>query len=50
MEIGKSAEQTSNDGDAPSDEEVAIRRYLLYFFMPLWFVPGLADWYWHRKT
>jgi hypothetical protein len=49
-DAGQSAERTSRDGDPPSDEELAIRRYLLYFFMPLWFVPGLADWYWHRKT
>jgi hypothetical protein len=49
--LGESAERTSRDGsEPPSDEELAIRRYLLYFFMPLWFVPGLADWYWHKKT
>ena len=36
--------------DAPDDVELAMRRYLFYFVVPLWFVPGLADWYWHRRT
>lgn len=48
--LGASADRASRDGDPPSEQELAIRRYLLYFFMPLWFVPGIADWYWHRKT
>jgi len=46
----ESAEQASRDGDPPSDEEIAIRRYLLYFMLPLWIVPGIADWYFHRRT
>ncbi len=44
------AEQASRDGDPPSDEEIAIRRYLLYFMLPLWVLPGLADWNFHRRT
>ncbi len=48
--LGTSAERTAGGEGPPSDEELALRRYLLYFLMPLWFVPGLADWYWHRKT
>jgi hypothetical protein len=44
------AERVSRDGDAPSDEEIAIRRYMLYFMLPLWMLPGIADWYFHRKT
>jgi hypothetical protein len=49
-EVGKSAELTSRDGDEPSDEERALRRYLLYVLLPLWFVPGIADWYWHKRS
>lgn len=44
------AERASRDGDEPTDEELALRRYMLYFLLPLWFVPGLADWWWHRRT
>ncbi len=48
--LGTSAERSPTGEAPPSDEELALRRYLLYFLMPLWFAPGLADWYWHRKT
>ncbi|GAC1550262.1 MAG: hypothetical protein NVS3B16_24530 [Vulcanimicrobiaceae bacterium] len=48
--LDDSAERASRDGDPPSDEEIAIRRYLLYFMLPLWIVPGIADWYLHRRT
>jgi hypothetical protein len=30
--------------------EVAARRALLYFIMPLWMGAGLADWFQHRRT
>jgi len=30
--------------------EQTMRRYLLYFIMPLWMVAGLLDWYHHRRT
>lgn len=30
--------------------EVSLRRYLLYFIMPLWMGAGLLDWYYHRRT
>lgn len=33
-----------------SGEEAAMRRYLLYFLLPLWLVPGLLDYRMHRKT
>jgi hypothetical protein len=48
--IGPSAERASHDGDEPNLEEMAIRNYMLYVLIPLWFVPGLFDWFWHRKT
>lgn len=45
----------SRIGDLPllakrSQSDVAIERFMLYFMLPLWFVPGLLDHYWHRKT
>ncbi|GAC1303744.1 MAG: hypothetical protein NVS2B3_02210 [Vulcanimicrobiaceae bacterium] len=39
-----------DDDDRSSDEERAIRRYLLYFMLPFWMLPGLADWYLHKRT
>jgi hypothetical protein len=48
--LGESAERLSHDDGPPSDEELALRRFLLYFVLPLWFVPGLADWWWHKKS
>ncbi|MFE2104062.1 diguanylate cyclase [Streptomyces sp. PTD9-10] len=30
--------------------EDASRRFLLYGVLPLWVVPGLADWWMHRRT
>ncbi|MGC9538352.1 diguanylate cyclase [Streptomyces sp. UG1] len=37
-------------GPHPSDVEVAARRFLLLGLLPLWVVPGLADWWMHRRT
>ncbi|WP_133917805.1 diguanylate cyclase [Streptomyces sp. NBC_00582] len=33
-----------------TDAEDADRRFLLYGLLPLWVVPGLADWWMHRRT
>lgn len=30
--------------------EEALRRYLLYFILPLWMGAGVLDWYHHRRT
>ena len=30
--------------------ERTLRRYLLYFLLPLWMGAGLLDWYHHRRT
>lgn len=35
---------------APSTAEVALRRYTLWFLLPLWFAPGILDWWMHRRT
>src|SRR5882757_7396234 len=36
--------------DHASDVESATLRYLLYVLLPAWFVPGLLDWWQHRRT
>ncbi|MFE4626317.1 diguanylate cyclase [Streptomyces mirabilis] len=33
-----------------TDVEAATRRFLLLGILPLWVVPGLADWWMHRRT
>jgi hypothetical protein len=33
-----------------SHTETATRRYMMYFMLPLWFVPGVLDYFWHKKT
>jgi hypothetical protein len=33
-----------------TEVEDASRRFLLYGVLPLWVVPGLADWWMHRRT
>jgi hypothetical protein len=48
--IDDSAERLANTGSPPSDEELALHRFFLYFLMPLWFVPSIADWWWHKKS
>ncbi|WP_369170892.1 diguanylate cyclase [Streptomyces sp. R28] len=37
-------------GPHPTDVEAAARRFLLLGLLPLWVVPGLADWWMHRRT
>jgi hypothetical protein len=32
------------------DVESALLRYLMYGVLPAWFVPGLLDWYQHKRT
>ncbi len=48
--LGESADRLSREDGTPTDEELALRRFLLYFVLPLWFAPGLADWWWHKKS
>lgn len=36
--------------DHASDVESATLRYLLYGVLPAWFVPGVLDWWQHRRT
>lgn len=33
-----------------TDVETATRRFLLYFMLPAWLIPGVVDWVWHKKT
>jgi hypothetical protein len=30
--------------------DLVLRRYLMYFMLPLWFIPGILDYIWHRKS
>jgi hypothetical protein len=30
--------------------DLAMKRYTTYFLLPLWIVPGLLDYLWHRRT
>jgi hypothetical protein len=34
----------------PADVESATIRYLMYVLLPAWFVPGIADYWMHRRT
>ena len=50
-DIGRSADRTNRaSGDDPNETDVALRRVLLYGMLPFWIVPGLADWYWHKRS
>ena len=33
-----------------TDAESASTRYVLFVLVPLWIVPGVLDWYWHKQT
>ncbi len=33
-----------------TDPENTTFRYALFVMLPLWIVPGILDWYWHRDT
>ena len=34
----------------PADVESVTIRYLMYVLLPAWFVPGIADYWMHRRT
>ncbi|MGP3770586.1 diguanylate cyclase [Streptomyces sp. SDT5-1] len=38
------------DTPPAAEIETASRRFLLYGLLPLWVVPGIADWWMHRRT
>ncbi|MBD5603677.1 MAG: diguanylate cyclase [Candidatus Eremiobacteraeota bacterium] len=46
----ESAQRLAHDGEPPTDEEVALGRFFLYFMLPLWFAPSVADWWWHKTS
>ncbi|MBD5634755.1 MAG: diguanylate cyclase [Candidatus Eremiobacteraeota bacterium] len=50
MPRGESAERLARDDGEAGDEELALNRFFLYFMLPLWFAPGVADWWWHRTS
>lgn len=35
---------------ADTDIQSTTARYALFVLIPLWIVPGVLDWYWHRRT
>ena len=35
---------------ADTDAQSTTARYALFVLIPLWIVPGVLDWYWHRRT
>lgn len=39
--------QMPGDSD---DVEIVTRRVLVYYVLPLWFVPAVSDWIMHRRT
>jgi hypothetical protein len=46
-----SSQPKSDQGDAGEDHvDDAMRAYMQYVMLPLWFVPGLLDWAFHRQT
>jgi hypothetical protein len=36
--------------DVAWNSETALRNLALYVLLPGWFVPGILDWWWHRRT
>src|SRR5438270_925920 len=47
---GASATRGQEIANDISKADLAMRRYTLYFLLPLWIVPGLLDYVWHRRT
>ncbi len=45
-------ERDSRDAPQGDSDDVddALRAYMLYVMLPLWFVPGVLDWNFHRRT
>ena len=35
---------------ADTDIQSTSERYLLFVLIPCWIIPGILDWYWHRRT
>ncbi|MBT2675251.1 diguanylate cyclase [Streptomyces sp. ISL-14] len=51
--VWRQMRRAADAGRTPShspDVEDAARRFLLLGILPLWVVPGLADWWMHRRT
>jgi hypothetical protein len=36
--------------DDPAASGRALRSITIYALLPVWFVPGVLDWYWHKRT
>ena len=35
---------------ADTDIQSTSERYVLFVLVPMWIVPGVLDWYWHKRT
>lgn len=46
----KNSEAARHSESAPSDIQRTSHRFLLYGLLPGWVVPGLADWWLHKRT
>jgi hypothetical protein len=45
-----SASQDQEIPNVISKTDLAMRRYTTYFLLPVWIIPGLLDYMWHRRT
>ena len=43
-------EASEQEDDRANEQARALRRYMFSFLVPLWFVPGVADWFCHRRS
>jgi hypothetical protein len=44
------SESNEQHSDKENEQARALRRYMFSFLVPFWFVPGVADWFCHRRS
>jgi hypothetical protein len=47
---GRAGSEVHSPRPGTVDVETATLRYLMYVLLPAWFVPGLLDWWMHRRS
>jgi hypothetical protein len=47
--LSPSITNTAQPASVPEAKELAMRRYVIYFLLPMWLVPGVLDHIWHRR-
>ncbi|WP_345635878.1 hypothetical protein [Rugosimonospora acidiphila] len=50
MDDGRAGSDVRSPRPGTLDVETATARYLLHVLLPAWFVPGLLDWWMHRRS